>query len=269
MAMQGDPEPAKQLAERMLTSAVLPAGLTAANDPPPTPGPGAGIPATPNVVDTFEIWTSSDTLGSLTDFLLTHPPTGMACPSASEISTTRQVEGRAMSDTNAIVIGFRNTDPTPNGIQSANLSYVVAPISTTTTVVRVDAVVVFQPPRNLAATVPSHDLVVTVTRSGTTKDTVTITDAAATRQLAEILNGLPTWVPGIYSAPPSSESYTVAFATAIGTPPDFTVVENNGYARVSITATGVNQTPDLYDPAGQFIQALNRLIPSSLGTTNP
>jgi hypothetical protein len=174
-----------------------------------------------------------------------------------------------VADTNAIVITFRNTNPSPAGIQSANLSYVVAPISTTTTLVRLDAVVVFLPPRNPAEEVPSNDVVVTVTRSGTTHDTITITDAAVTRQLADILNGLPTRVPGLYSGPPSSQSYEVAFASAMGATPNLVVVEDNGSATPTITAHGVKQTPSLDDTiAGRFIQALDRLFPTSPGSTH-
>jgi len=243
----------------MLRLGVLPPAATPTTAVPDALSVPATTPVTPNLVDLDRLWRVPLPMAQTLAFLSAHPPLGMTCTGSGTSGGPGGVTSEELT--------FDLTS-LPVGIQSAQLQAEVAPTGPSSSAVRVDAQVVFLPPRSAAEQVPPTDTVVVVTRSGfmpsgaPASARLTRTDPSNVGLLASILDRLPPAVPGMSSCPAESLQYQLAFAARLGAAPNY-VATTTACDGVVVTIAGVAVQPVLSDAGGTLTQALEAMFAGS------
>jgi hypothetical protein len=231
---EGDPSAAKAFAARLLTAALLPAGARSTRMVPPALQRAQQVVGSANLVDRGEAWLVDEPLSSVDAYVSDHVPGGMSCGGSS--SSGGPGSGRSESVTQTL-------DRLPSGIQLAQLLVQLAPVTATESAVRVDAQVVFLPPKSPAEQVPASDRVVVIQRTGSLPGggsaaaTVTVTDPTTVQKLVGLLDGLDPQPPSVESCPAELLSYRLAFAPSVSAAPNY--VATIGSCDTVVVSAGV------------------------------
>lgn len=205
-------------------------------------------PATPNLVDLDQLWSVAEPANALVAFMAAHVAGGLNCDTA----------GSTGGD---ISYGETLVKP-PAGIASAQLLVEVAPAGEATrSVLRLDAQVVFLPPRDPRSFVPAADTFARVARTDATgkSASVAVSDPVAVAQLRTVVDGLAVAAPGASSCPSFSLAYSAAFSRSPTAAPDF-VAATGPCLTVQLTVNGTPVQPDLRDADGSFDRLLGTLL---------
>jgi hypothetical protein len=238
LAPEGDPRPAEKVAAELLTEAALPphARRTRSSDSAVQGPPQA--PATPNLVDKGAVFTVPEDAQATIAFLSVHPAPGTTC---DETGSTGSL--------NAMIEFFgEGLVSPPAGIQSAELLDQVVPNGPGSSLVRVDAQVVYDPERTPAETVGPLETVAVITRLGAGpprsngRATLTITDPGTVGRLVAKVNTLPTQPPGVSGCPAISTTYQLSFGRSPTALADI-IFNAGGCGGVAVTVHGIAQPP--------------------------
>lgn len=277
---------AEALARALPTRAVLPPGARRYSGAPPSQLANAfETPRTSNLVDLHQLWVVPAAMGTVATFLEAHPPRSMTvtttgssgtvpaairlrqlacmhttCPPGTPAAPAALAQ-RGPPTTEDVADSLASPGP---GLESAELVFAVAGHGTGSSIVRVDAQVIWEPTRPAAEQVPPADKVAVLTSSGGgSSRSRTITDADTVEQLASIIDSLPVALPGTTSCPAEMVEYNLSFATSLTAPPNFSAVEG-ACLFVDVTAGG-RAEPALRDLKEELANALT----SALGFGQP
>lgn len=200
-----DPDQALAGSEaRRLLGLVSPDPDWAATSSPPTPSLATptAFPATPDLVDEYQLWTTSGPLAAVRAWVSAHPPTGSTpAGSGSSSQNGKQIE------TN-VTYGY---PATANEFQSRQVLVAIAPLPRGGVGIRVDAQVVWYPSRPANESIPPGITKVAATvytrgslsnSTETVLGSATFTDPAVVGMLGNAVDSSPLEVPGPRSCPP-------------------------------------------------------------------
>jgi hypothetical protein len=231
------PSAALRLADRLLASAILPAG----SRPVPSPRSGPltaplGFVATPNIADRHALWTVPTRIDDVAAFLKTHLPPAMKLSSWSAGGTdpTQSVVQELSSPGRDVHAGF--------------LWWSITPTGPATSLLRLDAEVLWLPARSPGELVAPSDAVAALTWQqqvfGPPPTVVsaqrTVSDAATVARLRDIFNDLQSDLPGARSCTMfnSGIKETAAFSRTTTDPPDVVATVVGGCSVVTVTVQG-------------------------------
>jgi hypothetical protein len=233
------PAAAVQLAHRLFERAILPPG--ARHTAPPRPGTVSLVPGGPftrNIFDLRAFWRARGSVDATASFLKGHVPAGM------DLSLTGG-GGREQSLVQELPHAGR-------GIFSAVLSWAIVPTGSATSLLRLDAQVVWLPARSAGEVVPRDTRAVVLTWNDSSPDsptrsvplTLTVTDLATVTRLAAIFNELPTALPAPHNCPAYHASITETAAFLAGRTGRPTITATiDGCSDVTVTVDGKDATP--------------------------
>jgi hypothetical protein len=226
---------------------VAPGWAPAASAPTPWLTQPVSDPATPNLVDRYQLWTTPGTVEAVQAWVGAHPPTG----SRPAGSATGSQNGTLVET--GLTFGY---SPTAGHFESRQLIVATSPLPRGGSGIRVDAQVVWFPSRPAAEMVPGAVTGVTATvfrrgspgagSSETVIATATFTDHRVVTFLAGIVDSLPTAVPGARSCPAdtgTNPQLELAFSGPPGVPEVVVHLDTNGCRSVSFSLRGTEEAP--------------------------
>ncbi len=244
------------LARRMLALLVLPAGSRVTHGRPPgqlrqQPAQLAAV----SQVDDYRLFLIGQPVGSAAHFLRTHTPPGM------REAGTGQAGGSAAF---AQSVSY-SLNSLPPGIYQARVDLAVVRAAAGSSLVRVDAQVVWYLSRTAAEHIDParYGAVILKARVLFPKSrnvTRRVTSRAVVARLAAMLNGMhaaPSFLP--VPCPLGPAIYRVGFAATVRSTPSVVVVADNCLWLLQVTAGGHGQ-PALLDSGGRFSSAVQHLL---------
>lgn len=220
------------------------------------PGVSGGVlttttqqPATPNLVDKAGWWQVAGDPKQVLSWVDKHIP-GRFTLDGSETESTGKGAANILADTFAL-------PSVPGVLNSRQLIVEVVAAGGGQTDIRVDAQVIWLPPRTPSETLPAGVSAVTLTLGpdmnvhNSPPKPVTVTDAAKVRELVALINGLPTFPAGSYSCPEDGGARLVlTFSAHAGAPASAAAtVSLEGCEGVDLVIGGARQ-PGLGSPDG-------------------
>jgi hypothetical protein len=237
-------------AQRLLQRVIVPAVWTRVSKAPneELDDPGSA-PATTNLVDLYQWWTTAGPWPAVRSFIVAHRPSGS---SGSGSGTTYQA---------ATIVAIDVSDwfpTTGTRFNTRQILFEVAPLADGAVGIRVDAQVIWYPTRPVAERVPAGAAKVRATvfrQTGLTDDapvvlaTATFTSPLVVARLARKVDSLPLALPGVRHCPNDSGTdpqLTLTFSGPPGIP--VVVVHDNPNGCGSVTFTrGTTSEPTLTD----------------------
>jgi hypothetical protein len=246
---------AHRLAQTMLRAAVLPAGARRLHgSPPPILAMSVGGPAMGNMTDDYQLWSVPQSVQTLRFFRF--GPTSHGFTKQGVGGSTDTDAGHAWTSSAQLV-------DLPVNVAFAQLDGEVTQGASGSSVVRIDALVYWTPPKPTTEYVPSRDRVATLIALRPTSPSnvalrVVVTDAAKVKALATGFNNMRLAgvdergecgyrvvdIPGMNRASPYTTIYEVEFSATTRAAPDLIVATPLCLGHVGVRAQG-RQQPDL------------------------
>jgi hypothetical protein len=223
-------------------------------------------PATSNLVDLYQLWTTSGTWQTVRAWVSAHPPSrSILSESGGSYQYGTPLESSLTYSYTAVADHF----------ESRQLSVAVAPLRSGGVGVRVDAQVIWYPSRSAAELIPQGTtrVIATVFRRSSPSDSTTVILKTATftypptvKLLAQKVDSLPLAVPGPKSCPYSNGTgpqLELDFSGRPGVPKVEVNDDTNGCGRVSFIIGDTTEAP-LTD--GGLFHTVDQLLGLNLPT---